>query len=191
LDPGEPMLDIAHGVIAEITNETAAEPRKAGVLRHLESPEVVVDVGERIAGLRAGDRLLAAKLGTCVATHLDARPRRQTDERIAAETLAADNGFQQITVGPVGKLEVNGERRIEVREGLDHHRYPVITGTCEPVEFNFSHESLQHGKTERRRTTRLTGAPVRGRAAPGSPAARRGRLRLRSTICAVHDQVGN
>ena len=69
-----------------------------------------------------------------VATHFKPRIGSQSDERIAAEALAADDGFEQIRVRLVGELEVNRQWGIEVGEGFQHQRNAVIPRRRKLVE---------------------------------------------------------
>ena len=58
--------------------------------------------------------------------HGDARARWQADEGIAAEALAALHRFEQVGIGPVGELEVDRQRRVEVGEGFEVTRDAVV-----------------------------------------------------------------
>src|SRR5690606_24209608 len=49
-------------------------------------------------------------------------PGRQADDRVAAEALAALDGFEQAGVRAVGELQVDRQRRVEVGEDLAHDR---------------------------------------------------------------------
>jgi hypothetical protein len=68
--------------------------------------------------------------------------RRQADERIAAEALAADDRLEQVCVRLVRQLQVQRQRRVEVGECLDRQRNPVIAVLCECAEFDFCHDDV-------------------------------------------------
>ena len=51
---------------------------------------------------------------------------RQADKGIAAETFAADNGFEQVGIGAVGEFEIEGKRRIQVGKEFLHERDAVV-----------------------------------------------------------------
>jgi hypothetical protein len=185
---GEAPLDVAHGLVAEVAHQPAAEARELRVLRHLEPREYVVDGGERILDAPPGGDALPVVLGAGVAAHLDPRARRQPDERVAAEPLAADDRLEQVAVRPVGELEVDGQRGVEIGERLEHHRRAVVARSSEPVELSFGHQSLHEvGQTDEKRARSCR---ARGRllGAPAPPAARGGqRLVLGSVIDVAHD----
>ena len=78
------------------------------------------------------------------------RPRRQADERIAAEALAADHRLEQEAVARrVGRmpaqLQVQRERRLEVGERLGDQRNAVVALLRQALEFEFGH---RHGRAE-------------------------------------------
>ena len=80
--------------------------------------------------------------------HLDLPPSRsnanlgrQADERIASETLAADDRFEQEAVRPIGQLDVERQRGIEVRERLEDERYAVKPLRGERAKFGFGHDA--------------------------------------------------
>src|SRR5207237_2820208 len=82
--------------------------------------------------------------GKARAAARDALERGNRHDRVAPEALAADHRFQQVRAGPVGELEVDGKRRVEVREGLEAQRDSVVAGARKRQEFVFSHGS-PHG----------------------------------------------
>ena len=67
----------------------------------------------------------------------DADLRRQADERVAAEALAADDRFEQERVALLRELEVERQRRVEIGERLEHQRNAVVAKCCERAEFAF------------------------------------------------------
>ena len=138
------LLDVAHRVVAEVAGQAAAEARQAGPQRHLEALLVGRDEVQRVAArcldhLAVGDDL-GQRLGA-EAAGAQQGARRQADEAVAAEALAAHHRFQQEAVAAavlgVGQLEIEGQRGFEVGEGLDHQRDAVVALRAEALEFEF------------------------------------------------------
>ena len=90
---------------------------------------------ERIFALRAAHPRALLELAAFIAAHLDAGCGSQPYERIAAETLAADHRFEQVRVREIRKLEINRQRGVEIREGLEHERDAVIARCRKLIEF--------------------------------------------------------
>ena len=112
---GEPRLDVTDGVVAEIAGETAAEPRQARTERRAIAAQELADERERVALVPLDDA--AAVLDFDLpAARSNPDLGRQTDKRIAAEALAADDRLQQVGEALVGELEIERERGVEVRE---------------------------------------------------------------------------
>ena len=123
--PRELRLDVAHGVVAEVAGEAAAEARQARLRRGAEAAEECAQELERIAVVALDD---AAGILDLDVRALDADPhfRRQADERVAAEALAADDRFEQERVALLRELQVERKRRVEIRERLEHERNAVV-----------------------------------------------------------------
>src|SRR3569833_1887069 len=97
-----PFFDMAHGIVAEIAGQSAAEARHAGAQRHLEARLEFGDEIERVA-LRGFDDLPIAYHFRALADAAHQRRSRQADEGIAAEALSADDRFEQKGI-PAGVL---------------------------------------------------------------------------------------
>src|SRR6266536_6023450 len=111
----------------------------------------------------------------------NANSRRQPDERVAAEAFAADDGLEQERVASVGKLDVQRQRRIEVREGLEDERDAVIALRREGAEFGFGHGAS---------TGASTVATVAGASVPDNDARTNGQRRERRQPVAHRHPVG-
>jgi hypothetical protein len=78
-----------------------------------------------------------------VAAACAAGSRRQADEGIAAEALAADHRFEQegVLAGvlALGQLQVQRERRFEVGEGFGDQGNAVVALGGQRFEFEFGH----------------------------------------------------
>ena len=71
----------------------------------------------------------------------DADLRGHPDERVAAESLAADNRLEQVGETLVGELEIKRKGGIEVRKQFENERDAVIPLRCERAEFGFGHDA--------------------------------------------------
>ena len=136
-------LDVAHRVVAEIARQAAAETRHAGAQRDVEARLVLLDECQRVAVMGFADLAVVQHLGARAAG-ADHRARRQADERIAAEALAAHHRFHQaghaagLGAG-MGQLQVDAQRRVQVGIGLGHQRDAVVALGGEGFEFDFGH----------------------------------------------------
>ena len=100
---------------------------------------------------------------------LEAGLGRQADEGVAPEPLAALHRLQQIGPGPVGELEVDGQGRVEIGEGLEDQRDAIEPLGSELPELatsvmNCSGRNSVNEKGERQ-------ASSSGHAAPRAPRA--------------------
>ena len=93
----EPGLDVAHRVVAEVAGQAAAEARQPGPQRHLEALLVAGDEVERVAVVGLDDLAVGDHLGA-KAVRAQQRARRQADEGVAPEALAADHRLEQEAV---------------------------------------------------------------------------------------------
>ena len=73
------------------------------------------------------------------AARANADPRRQPDERVAAEPLAADDRLEQERERLVGELDVERQRRVEVGERFEDERNAVVALRGKRAEFGFGH----------------------------------------------------
>src|SRR5690242_878202 len=99
-----------HGVVGEIAGEAAAEAGQSGYRRRAIPALELGDEIERVAFVTLGDAAAFVDLDVATA-RTDACGRRQTYERIPAETLAADDRLEQERERPVGELDVERKRR--------------------------------------------------------------------------------
>ncbi len=130
-------LDAAHRVVAEVAGQAATEARQAGGHRGLQALLETLDEAQRIAFVALDDRTVGHHLGE-VAGGADQRARRQADERVAAEAFAADDGLQQEAVALVAdQLQVQRQRRFEIRKGLADERDAVVAKGGQALEFEF------------------------------------------------------
>jgi hypothetical protein len=88
---------------------------------------------------------LGARVGA-EAAGAQQRARRQADEAVAAEALAAHHGFEQeaqlAAALRMGQLEVERERGFQIGEGLDDHGNAVVAVLGQALEFEFSDHSV-------------------------------------------------
>src|SRR5262249_45086751 len=141
-------FDIAHGVVTEEADQSAAKARQTRTQRCLEAGLASADEFQRILVLACLKQLVVAIFGTVAPADFEARVSRQSDERIAAEALTALHRFEQVGPGTVGELEVDRQRCIEVGESLQDQRNAVEPLGGELTEFRLGHDD----STERRET---------------------------------------
>ena len=132
---------MAYRVVAEIAGEAAAKPGQAGARRCLEAAHVLAQEDEGIA-VEALDDAAAILDLDMPAADANADLRRQADERIAAETLAADHGFEQKRVALIAKLEVERQRRVQIRERLEHQRNAIEAFRRQRTELGFGDHAV-------------------------------------------------
>ena len=118
-----------------------------------------LDFGERIGDLARLDQLAAFGDEQRVPGERVHALRRQADDRIAAEALAALDRFEQVGVRAVGELEVDRQRRVEVGQHLAHHRDAGVAGGGELLElFGVDLHAARGGKRGRAVCQRRPGA---------------------------------
>ncbi len=123
---GQALFHIAHAVIAEIAHQTAIEARQlvqvgypVALLKRFHERQRVV-AGEGFHDLAVGGHR------DVMAADPNHRAARQADDGVAAPFLAAVGGLQQIGVGALGQLQISGQGRVQVRQGLHHHGDAVV-----------------------------------------------------------------
>ncbi len=128
------------GVVAEIAGEPAAKARQPGARRGAVAAQELADERQRVAFVTLDDTapILDFDLPSARA---DPDLRRQADERVAPEALAADYRLQQIGIALVGELEIKRKRRVEVGKGLKHEGNAVIPLRCKSAELGFGHDA--------------------------------------------------
>jgi hypothetical protein len=134
------FLDVTNGVVAEVTCQTAAESGLSGTRRHLEARHVILDELQRIARFDLFDWAVVVFHCDMPAAHHDADFGRQADEGVASEALAAFDRLQQVGVGLVGELEIEGQRRVEVSQRFQRQRDAVVALLGKLIEFLFGHD---------------------------------------------------
>ena len=136
------FFDIAHGVVAKVTDQPAAKTRQLRCIfdgRDFETREIFFDVIQRVGNRALFCNCAACKFRALIAADFDARFRSESNKRIPSETLAADHGFEQVGIRLVGELEVDRQRRVEIGKRLQHEGDAVVTRLREPRKFGFSH----------------------------------------------------
>ena len=127
----EPRLDVTDRVVAEVTNQPACKTRQPGELR---SPISLLILGDPRQGVGCPLFLERAVIGFYadrVAADHEASPARQPDNGVASPFLSAVHGLQEIGVGASNELQVGAEGRIQIREDLANHGYPVVSLTTQ------------------------------------------------------------
>ncbi len=149
---GEPPLDVTDRVVAEHPGKTAAEARQSRRRRRAVTAQERGDERERVAFMALDDRTVVFYFDRG-AVRADARSCRQSDERVAPEALAADDGFEEERVRLVGELHVQRQRRVEIRERLEDERNAVMALRGEGAEIAFVHDASTIGASTRGATS--------------------------------------
>ncbi len=136
-------LDVAHGVVAEIAGQAAAEARQARAQRDLVALFEGGDEVQRVAFVRLDHAAVSDDLGA-VAGRAQQRARMQADEGIAPEALAAHHRFQQegvrAAIVRLRQLQVQRQRRLQIGQRLGDQRDAVVALVGQRFEFEFGHE---------------------------------------------------
>ncbi len=85
---GQPFLDIAHGVVAEVAHEATGKARQTGHWRGVEARHETVDEAQRVAFV-AFDHLVAVFHLHALPLHAQTGGGGQANEGVTAEALAA------------------------------------------------------------------------------------------------------
>ncbi len=133
-------LDVTHRVVAEIARKAAAKARQSGPRGSAIAMQEFADECERIAFVTLDDAAVVLDFDPA-SVRADAHLRRQADERIAPEAFASYDGLEQERIALVGELEIQRERRVEVRERLENERYAVIPLRGKRAKFGFGHDA--------------------------------------------------
>ena len=119
---GQARLDVADALEAEPADQAAGEAGQAIELGHRIGRAQRLDLGKGVFDLARFHHLAVLAHFHGVAAEGDRAPGRQADDRVAAETLAALDRFEQVGVRGVGQLQVHRQRRVQVRKDLAHDR---------------------------------------------------------------------
>ena len=136
------LLDVAHGVVAEIAHQATVEPGQLGQIRGVESLLVVVHESQGIIHLCLLDHFAVAADLNAVVKDFQHFLAGQADDRIAAPFLAALYRFEQVGIGPAGQFQIGAEGSVQVRQYFAVHRDAVIAGFSELAELLGCHGSV-------------------------------------------------
>ena len=143
-------FDIAHRVVTKVTNEAADKTQIFFHRRGHDARFVAIDKRQRIFGLVFFYDCAVVQNLYLLAVHAQHLARGQTDDGIAAEAFAADDGFEQIGIRLVGELEINRQRCVEIDQGFERDGDAVKTLRRERDEFLFSHDGSLTGKAKKK-----------------------------------------
>ena len=135
-------LDVAHGVIAEVTNQPAGKTRQAVQSGNAETLLIAFDKGQRIGRFHHFHHLSIVFDAYRIALHLKHRARRQADNGVASPFLAAFHRLEQVAVRQVRELEVNGQRGIKIGEDFAHQRDAVVALGAELFKLFRTHDEI-------------------------------------------------
>ncbi|OIQ76720.1 hypothetical protein GALL_415990 [mine drainage metagenome] len=139
-------LDVARRVVAEISRKPAAKTRQPSRHRHLEALVIRVDEGQWVVAGAFDDCVVLQHLGHAALDPQEGA-RRQADERVAAETLAADDGLEQKAVAPRRavrhQLQVERQRGFQVGQRLGGEGDAVVALPGQVFKLMFGHARLR------------------------------------------------
>src|SRR4051812_39000290 len=167
-------FNMAHGFVAEISDQPAAEAQGLGYRCGLLALKPFAEIGVGIGLVQALDAHVSAAGVTHDTPHRRAARRgdshyslaaRETDERIAPEALAAHDRLEKIRVGPVRELGVQRQRGVQIGARLGEHWNAGVALRGELLKFELRHETLSNFCTRGELPCGLGGA--RPRAARG------------------------
>src|SRR3954471_3287406 len=105
------------------------------------------DEFERIALPRLEDNVgpsrIAQHAPDAGASGFDALGASQTDEGVAAEALATDNGLEQVGIGAAGERCIDGKGGVQIGARLGEHRDTAVARLGELKKMAFGHNSLR------------------------------------------------
>ena len=155
-------LDVLDALEAEPADQAAAEAGQARQARHRMLGAQAFDLGERVGHLARLHRLAVLADSQAVAAEAEDAPGWQADDRIAAEALAALDGFEQVGMRPVGELEVDRQRGVEVGQDLAHDGDAGVAFSGRLLEFFLrGHAAFPWNADGRERRWRATIASLR------------------------------
>ena len=123
---GKAGFDIAHGVVAEAADQPAAKARQTRQRRDAETFQIRADEIQRISVVRTLGNTVAIEQQNLPGIDDQTGRAGEADKRIAAETLAALDGFEQVGIRAVGQLEVDRQRRVEISKCFEGDGDAVI-----------------------------------------------------------------
>ena len=133
----ELFLDEAHGFVAKVARQPATKTRQPRRQQRLEARLVGGDEVQRVAFVSLHHLAIGDDFGSH-ARGAHQRARRQADERIAPEALAADHGFEQEGVLlPARQLQIERERGFQIGKRLGDERDAVVALLGQALEFKF------------------------------------------------------
>ena len=119
------VFEIVDSFVTEVADQSAGKARQAWDFGRFEAVVEGLDKGQRIAVVLFNDFAVLVNIDV-FAAGFEIVAARQADKGIAAETFAADNGFEQVGIGAVGEFEIEGKRRIQVGKEFLHERDAVV-----------------------------------------------------------------
>src|SRR5690606_26405604 len=127
---GQPRLDVANRVVAEVAGQATGKPGHAGAQRNVEALLVGFDEVQRVTFVRL-DNTAHVHHFRLVSGGANYGFGGQANKGIAPEAFAAHDGFQQTAIAPafgsaMGQLQVNRKWGVQVRIGLGDDGNAVV-----------------------------------------------------------------
>ncbi len=158
---GHGRFELAHGVVGEIADQTAAERRQVPVQHEPVAAHVALQGGEHVVFNRDFLDGGAFADGEFLAAGLDHPARAAADDRPSSALVGAFSALEQEGMTRVAHLEVRRQRRLEVRRklGVNRDNIALFGQLAEGFERRFDrngiHNAREHGG---RRPTRKPSA---------------------------------
>ena len=126
---GQFGLDVAHAVIAKVANQAAVEARQAGQRRYLVAIFELLDKGQWVFAVMTLHFDTVDADGHVMLVRTQHGACRQANDGVTPPLLTALHGLQQVGVGLIGQLQINGQRSVEIHQGFAGNRNAVIAGS--------------------------------------------------------------
>jgi hypothetical protein len=179
-------FDVADGVVAEATDQAAAEARQPGGRSGTKALHVLADEVERVGVVFTLGDAVAVQYQYLMRIDDNARRTGQADDRVAAKALAPLHRFEEIAVRRVGQFQIDRQRRIEVGKGFERDRDAVVAFGCQAIEIGFSHRNSTRMCYRMQRANRCASATWAGPPQSGRPVLRPGPGGCRTSVWGTH-----
>ena len=136
------FLDVAHGVITEVTHQAAIETGQFRQVRGVEPLLVVVHENQGVGHFGLFNHLAVAADLNVMVEDFQHFPAGQSNNGIAAPFLSTLYRFKQVGVWPAGQFQIGAEGRVQVRQYFAVYGDTVVAGFSELVELLGCHGSV-------------------------------------------------
>src|SRR5450830_1663872 len=132
------LFYVAYGLIAKIASQATSKSWQAFIRRRFEACLIAFDEIQRISICNRFQHYPISDDLHIASVSNNASFGRQTNNRVAPESLPALHGFKQVRKWLVSKFEIERKRCVEVGKGLDHQRNTVEAFRSEGFKLLFT-----------------------------------------------------